>query len=179
MPSSADRCRAAVSSGITGLNASGSSEKPRAATVGSPTTLPVTESITTVAEMNPPWPTPPVPAAARFRSVRRVGDVGLANIYYAANTIPNIVFELVAGGALASLVVPLLAGHVAAGDRRRVDQVTSALLTWVLTLTEGPDVTFLARVVLTELNAARRVITPAAFAHLVVADLRPLLSARP
>jgi putative peptidoglycan lipid II flippase len=64
-----------------------------------------------------------------------VGDIGLANIYNAANTIPNIVFELVAGGALASLVVPLLAGHVAAGDRRRVDEVTSALLTWVLTLT--------------------------------------------
>ncbi|MEV6851423.1 lipid II flippase MurJ [Actinoplanes sp. NPDC051411] len=64
-----------------------------------------------------------------------VGDIGLANIYNAANTIPNIVFELVAGGALASLVVPLLAGPVAAGDRRRVDEVTSALLTWVLTLT--------------------------------------------
>jgi putative peptidoglycan lipid II flippase len=64
-----------------------------------------------------------------------VGDVGLANIYYAANTIPNIVFELVAGGALASLVVPLLAGPVAAGDRSRVGEVTSALLTWVLTLT--------------------------------------------
>jgi putative peptidoglycan lipid II flippase len=64
-----------------------------------------------------------------------VGDIGLANIYNAANTIPNIVFELVAGGALASLVVPLLAGPVAAGDRKRVDEVTSALLTWVLTLT--------------------------------------------
>jgi putative peptidoglycan lipid II flippase len=64
-----------------------------------------------------------------------VGDIGLANIYNAANTIPNIVFELVAGGALASLVVPLLAGHVAAGDRRRVGAVTSALLTWVLSLT--------------------------------------------
>jgi putative peptidoglycan lipid II flippase len=64
-----------------------------------------------------------------------VGDRGLADIYYAANTIPNIVFELVAGGALASLIVPLLARHVAAGDRARVDAVTSALLTWVLSLT--------------------------------------------
>src|SRR5919112_635273 len=52
----ADRPRAAVSSGITGLNASGSSEKPFAETLGSPTTLPVTESITTVAEMKPPSP---------------------------------------------------------------------------------------------------------------------------
>jgi putative peptidoglycan lipid II flippase len=64
-----------------------------------------------------------------------VGDHGLADIYYAANTIPNIVFELVAGGALASLIVPLLAQHVAAGDRERVNAVTSALLTWVLSLT--------------------------------------------
>ena len=49
----------------------------------------------------------------------------LANIYNAANTIPNIVFELVAGGALASLVVPLLAGRgggrrPAAGRRRHL-----------------------------------------------------------
>jgi putative peptidoglycan lipid II flippase len=66
--------------------------------------------------------------------LQTVGDGALGDIYNAANTIPNIVFELVAGGALASLVVPLLAGAVAAGDRRRVDAVASGLLTWVLTL---------------------------------------------
>jgi putative peptidoglycan lipid II flippase len=69
-----------------------------------------------------------------FVFLHTVGDAGLANIYNAANTIPNIVFELVAGGALASLVVPLLAGAVAAGDTDRVNGVASALLTWVLTL---------------------------------------------
>ena len=69
-----------------------------------------------------------------FVFLHTVGRDDLANIYNAANTIPNIVFELVAGGALASLVVPLLAGHVAAGDRERVGAVTSALLTWVLVL---------------------------------------------
>ncbi|MEU4222464.1 lipid II flippase MurJ [Actinoplanes sp. NPDC026623] len=58
----------------------------------------------------------------------------LSDLYTAANTVPNIVFELVAGGALASLVVPLLAGAVAAGDRDRVNGVTSALLTWTLLL---------------------------------------------
>jgi putative peptidoglycan lipid II flippase len=41
---------------------------------------------------------------------------------------------VVAGGALASLVVPLLAGAAAAGDRDRVNAVTSGLLTWVLAL---------------------------------------------
>ncbi len=69
-----------------------------------------------------------------FVFLRTVGHEDLGNIYNAANTIPNIVFELVAGGALASLVVPLLAGAVAAGDRDRVDAVASALLTWTLLL---------------------------------------------
>lgn len=63
-----------------------------------------------------------------------VGDNDLGDIYLAANLIPNIVFEIVAGGALASLVVPLLAGAVAAGDRAAVSRTTSALLTWALTL---------------------------------------------
>ncbi|MEV4352039.1 lipid II flippase MurJ, partial [Actinoplanes sp. NPDC049596] len=69
-----------------------------------------------------------------FVFLHTVGHGPLGDIYNAANTIPNIVFELVAGGALASLVVPLLAGHVASGDRQRVDAVASALLTWVLVL---------------------------------------------
>ncbi|MFI5496542.1 murein biosynthesis integral membrane protein MurJ [Actinoplanes sp. NPDC051859] len=67
--------------------------------------------------------------------LRAVGEDGLANVYNAANSVPNVVFELVAGGALASLVVPLLAGAVDAGDRQRVSAVASALLTWVLALT--------------------------------------------
>jgi putative peptidoglycan lipid II flippase len=69
-----------------------------------------------------------------FVFLHTVGAGRLADAYNAANTIPNIVFELVAGGALASLVVPLLAGPVAAGDRARLNATTSALLTWMLTL---------------------------------------------
>jgi putative peptidoglycan lipid II flippase len=69
-----------------------------------------------------------------FVFLHTVGDADLANVYNAANTIPNIIFELVAGGALASLVVPLLAGAAHAGDRDRVSAVASALLTWVLAL---------------------------------------------
>ncbi|BCY13523.1 murein biosynthesis integral membrane protein MurJ [Actinoplanes sp. L3-i22] len=70
-----------------------------------------------------------------FYAVGEGGHGGLPDLYFAANTVPNIVFELVAGGALASLVVPLLAGAVAAGDRARVGRITSALLTWMLVLT--------------------------------------------
>jgi putative peptidoglycan lipid II flippase len=63
-----------------------------------------------------------------------VGPTDLGDIYFAANSLPNIIFEIVAGGAMASLVVPLLAGAVDADDRRAVGATTSALLTWVLTL---------------------------------------------
>jgi putative peptidoglycan lipid II flippase len=63
-----------------------------------------------------------------------VGPNDLGDIYLAANTVPNIIFEIVAGGALASLVVPLLAGATARQDREAVGAIASALLTWVLTL---------------------------------------------
>lgn len=63
-----------------------------------------------------------------------VQDSDLGAMYVLANAVPNIIFEIVAGGALASLVVPLLAGAVAAGDRRAVTATTGALLTWTVTL---------------------------------------------
>ncbi|MGI5521886.1 murein biosynthesis integral membrane protein MurJ [Micromonospora sp. CA-259024] len=58
----------------------------------------------------------------------------LGGTYVVANAVPNFIFEIVAGGALASLVVPLLAGAVAAGDRTTVARTTGALLTWTLAL---------------------------------------------
>ena len=68
-----------------------------------------------------------------------VGTTDLGDIYQAANTIPNIIFEIVAGGALASLVVPLLvaADHTKAKDgagRFGAAETASALLTWVVPL---------------------------------------------
>ncbi|MGZ4550296.1 MAG: murein biosynthesis integral membrane protein MurJ [Blastococcus sp.] len=65
-----------------------------------------------------------------------VGADSTGDTYTTANTVPNIVFEIVAGGALASLVVPMLAGGIAAGNRDQVRHTASALLTWaVLVLT--------------------------------------------
>ncbi|MEV4499991.1 lipid II flippase MurJ [Micromonospora arborensis] len=58
----------------------------------------------------------------------------LGGTYVVANAVPNFIFEIVAGGALASLVVPLLAGAVVAGDRMAVARTTGALLTWTLAL---------------------------------------------
>lgn len=63
-----------------------------------------------------------------------VGDTDLGDVYLAANLIPNIIFEIVAGGALAGLVVPLLAPAIAAGDRTTVARTVSALLTWAVTV---------------------------------------------
>lgn len=63
-----------------------------------------------------------------------VGTNDLGQVYQSANTVPNIVFEIVAGGALASLVVPLLAGPVERGDTEQASRITSALLTWTLAL---------------------------------------------
>src|SRR5215210_1772521 len=61
-----------------------------------------------------------------------VGADSTGDTYLAANTVPNIVFEVVAGGALASLVVPMLAGGIATGDREQVRRTASALLGWTL-----------------------------------------------
>lgn len=56
----------------------------------------------------------------------------LGSAYITANAVPNVVFEVVAGGALAGAVVPLLAGAVARHDRALVRQTVSALTGWVL-----------------------------------------------
>jgi putative peptidoglycan lipid II flippase len=61
-----------------------------------------------------------------------VGAGTTGDTYVAANAVPNIVFEIVAGGALASLVVPMLAVGLAAGNREQVRDTASALLGWTL-----------------------------------------------
>ncbi|WP_375433017.1 lipid II flippase MurJ [uncultured Friedmanniella sp.] len=63
---------------------------------------------------------------------KTVGDTCLGDAYNAANALPNILFEIVAGGVLAGVVVPVVARHVAAGRRESTAQTVSALLTWTL-----------------------------------------------
>ncbi len=79
----------------------------------------------------------------------------LGSAYYTANMVPNIVFEVVAGGALAGLVVPVLAGAAERGEREVVSQVTAALLGWslLLLLPLAVAVAALARPVLSVLYA--------------------------
>jgi putative peptidoglycan lipid II flippase len=61
-----------------------------------------------------------------------LGDTAIGDAYATANTVPNVLFEVAAGGALAGAVIPLLAGPLAASMRSDVDRIASALLTWAL-----------------------------------------------
>jgi putative peptidoglycan lipid II flippase len=66
-----------------------------------------------------------------------VGTTCLGTAYTTANMVPNIIYDIVLGGALSSVVVPVLAGPAgaagpaAAAEARRI---ASALLTWTVLL---------------------------------------------
>lgn len=57
---------------------------------------------------------------------------GIGDVYNAVNAVPNVVHEVAAGGALAALTVPLIAGHLGSGGRRAAHGTASTLLTWAL-----------------------------------------------
>jgi putative peptidoglycan lipid II flippase len=68
-----------------------------------------------------------------------VGASCLGTAYVTANQVPNLLYELILGGALTSAIVPVLARP--AGQARRdpaekahVTQITSALLTWTVVI---------------------------------------------
>lgn len=61
-----------------------------------------------------------------------VGVNATGDAYATANALPNVLYEVVAGGALAGVVVPLLAVPLARRMKGDVDAVASALLTWAV-----------------------------------------------
>ncbi|MCW2812131.1 MAG: virulence factor MviN [Friedmanniella sp.] len=63
---------------------------------------------------------------------KTVGDTCLGDVYNAANSLPNVLFEIVAGGVLAGVVIPVVARHAGAGRRTEAGETVSALLTWTL-----------------------------------------------
>lgn len=65
---------------------------------------------------------------------RTVGASCVGEAYATANVLPNVLFEVAAGGALAAVVVPLVAGALSRGDRAEADRLASTLLTWALTV---------------------------------------------
>jgi putative peptidoglycan lipid II flippase len=56
----------------------------------------------------------------------------LGTAYTTANMVPNIIYDVVMGGALTAVVVPVLAGP--ANDREQVRRTSAALLTWTVLL---------------------------------------------
>lgn len=67
--------------------------------------------------------------------VQTVGAGCVGSVYTTANSVPNLVFDLVAGGLLYSVVVPALAPAFAASDLPRAQQAFSALLGWASLVT--------------------------------------------
>ena len=61
-----------------------------------------------------------------------LGATPTADAYATANNVPNVLFEVAAGGALAGVVVPLLSRCLARGDREEANRTASALVTWVV-----------------------------------------------
>lgn len=59
---------------------------------------------------------------------------GVGDVYNVVNTVPNVVHEVAAGGALAALTVPLIAGHLGRGHREEAHRVASILLTWAIAI---------------------------------------------
>jgi putative peptidoglycan lipid II flippase len=63
-----------------------------------------------------------------------VGSTAAGSAYTAANALPNVLFEVAAGGALAAVAVPLLAAPLADGRLGKASQTASCLMTWALTV---------------------------------------------
>ncbi|WP_162254355.1 lipid II flippase MurJ [Nostocoides sp. Soil756] len=57
---------------------------------------------------------------------------GVGEIYQSVNALPNVLFEVAAGGVLAAVAVPLIAHRLGAGEREHADHLASVLLTWAL-----------------------------------------------
>lgn len=61
-----------------------------------------------------------------------VGVATVGDAYIWANTLPNVLFEVAAGGALAGALIPVIAGPLARGMRQDVSRIASAMLGWTL-----------------------------------------------
>jgi putative peptidoglycan lipid II flippase len=68
-----------------------------------------------------------------------IGANCLGTAYVTASQVPNLIYELVLGGALTSAMIPVLARSAERGgydpeEKDRVSQISSALLTWSIIL---------------------------------------------
>src|SRR5512139_1696484 len=75
--------------------------------------------------------------AGLFRNAVIAATFGIGSqldAYYAAFKLPDLLFTVVAGGALATAFIPIFADYVAGDDRQGAWRLTSAVLNWVIIL---------------------------------------------
>ncbi len=65
---------------------------------------------------------------------QQFGTSGELDAYLAAFRLPDLLFQLVAGGALGSAFIPTFSGYLALGDERGAWRLASAVTNWVLIL---------------------------------------------
>ena len=63
-----------------------------------------------------------------------LGDTQAGVAFSTSNTVPNVLFEVTAGGALAGAVIPLVSGFLARKMDKELEQTASALTTWILAI---------------------------------------------
>ncbi|MDO5025829.1 MAG: lipid II flippase MurJ [Trueperella sp.] len=61
-----------------------------------------------------------------------MSDSPVATAFDSANTVPNVLFEVAAGGALAGAVIPIVSRFLAKKMAAELNQTASALITWIL-----------------------------------------------
>ncbi len=64
-----------------------------------------------------------------------LGQTSLTDTYNLANTMPNVVYELVLGGVLTATLVPVFVSHLDRDDDRATDAVVSVVVAVLLALT--------------------------------------------
>jgi putative peptidoglycan lipid II flippase len=63
-----------------------------------------------------------------------LGTTYLGNTFQASNSVSNVLFELVAAGALSAVLVPTFVHHLEAGDEREAERLASGVLGLALTV---------------------------------------------
>lgn len=69
-----------------------------------------------------------------FAFSHSVGATCVGTVYQSVNAIPNVLYEIAAGGVLAAVVVPLVSGALGRGEPEEADRTASALLTWTVAI---------------------------------------------
>ncbi|MCX7706695.1 MAG: murein biosynthesis integral membrane protein MurJ [Anaerolineae bacterium] len=83
-------------------------------------------------------------AAGLFRNIVIARTFGIGadlDAYYAAFKLPDLLFTVVAGGALATAFIPVFADYAAAGDRAGAWRLASAVGNWVTVITTAAALT--------------------------------------